>query len=628
MLQRIRDNASGPLAYVVVAVITVVFGVWGIGSYFTPSSDPVVASVGGTDITRYQLQQSYNQRYQRLRQAMGDNFDADMFPPEQLRRTVLQGLINEAVLTQYANEAGYRVTDARLLAALRSDEQFQVDGQFSPERYRSLLSQAGIPAGRYEGRLREDLKSQQLRRDVTTSAFASPASVDQAYRLVNQERRVRYLAYDATRYVEDVDVSDAELASYYEDHAEQFQRPERVKLSYVSLSRSNAAAGDAAPDEAALRELYEQNAAQFGEPERRSGMQVRVPIEGDGGAARDRIQKLASSAQDGDLEATAESVDSAEYSRIESAARDDLPGAVAEALFELESSETSSPVRGEQAWYLLRLGDVTEAKTPSFDDPDVQSQLKAIASAQSEATAYSDKSDRMETLAYEAPNDLETLADELNLEIQETGWVTREGGDGIGQYDAIRKAAFSDSVLQDELNSTPIQLGSDRRLVLRVESHEAAERQPLDEVRDTVRERVARQKAEDRARDAAREAMSALEAGEPLESLAGENGSTLESPGFIRRSDRGVDPRVREAAFSLPSPENDTRRLDVTATADDRVALVVVDGVRAADDGDSATPREQFADQQRQYVARQEYAALNAYLRNQADVEINENRID
>ena len=66
----------------------------------------------------------------------------------------------------------------------------------------------------------------------------------------------------------------------------------------------------------------------------------------------------------------------------------------------------------------------------------------------------------------------------------------------------------------------------------------------------------------------------------------------------------------------------------MTATADGRVALVMVDGVRAGDDSDSATPREQFAEQQRQYVARQEYGALNAYLRNQADVEINENRID
>ena len=117
-------------------------------------------------------------------------------------------------------------------------------------------------------------------------------------------------------------------------------------------------------------------------------------------------------------------------------------------------------------------------------------------------------------------------------------------------------------------------------------------------------------------------------AGELGATPAGEDGPTLESPGFIRRSDREVDPRVREAAFSLPSPENDTRRLDVTATADGRVALVMVDGVRAGDDSDSATPREQFAEQQRQYVARQEYGALNAYLRNQADVEINENRID
>ena len=147
-----------------------------------------------------------------------------------------------------------------------------------------------------------------------------------------------------------------------------------------------------------------------------------------------------------------------------------------ESLFELGEGETSTPVKGDDGWYLVALESVTPATTPEFDDPDVQAQLKAIASAQQAQQAFADKSERLESLAYEAPNDLKTLADELGLEIQTTDWITREQGPGIGQYDAIRKAAFSDAVIKDELNSTPIQLGAERRVVLRVAEHEPAKR--------------------------------------------------------------------------------------------------------------------------------------------------------
>lgn len=630
MLQRIRDNASGPLAYVVVAVIALVFGVWGIGSYFTPSSDPVVASVGSSDITRYQLQQAYNQRYQRLRQLMGDNFNPDLLPPDQLRRTVLQGLIDDAVLNQYAESAGYRVTDARLLGAIRSDPQFQVDGQFSAQRYRALLSQAGIPAARYEARLRDDLKSRQLRQDITGTAFASPAEVDQAYRLANQQRRVRYLQFDPARYAGQVEASDQEIKTYYDEHADQFQRPERLKLAYVALTRSNAGADAKAPDEQALRDLYDQNKAKLGEPEKRSGAQIRIPIDDDASAARERVQKLAERVSQGaDFEEVAQGADGVEYRAIDGATQQGLsPVEVTSTFFELDQGKTSAPVKGADAWYLLRVSGVTPASTPAFDDPDVQAQLKAIASAQRAANAYSDKSDRMESLAYEAPNDLKTLADELGLEIQHTGWITREQGEDIGQYDAIRKAAFSDAVSKDKLNSTPIQLGSDRRVVLRVEDKQAAQRRPLDAVRDRIRERIETRKASEQARDAAKQALAQLKNGKGADALAGgDSGPTLESPGFVQRSSDTLDPRIRETAFSLAQPSEKTPGYDITATSNGVIALVIVDGVRAGEQNKGA-PRQQFAQQQRSYIAQQEYAVLASYLRNNADVEINESRID
>ena len=193
MLQKIRDGSSGPLAYVVVAVIAVVFGVWGIGSYFTPSSDPVVASVGDTDINHSQLQRSFNQRYQRLQQMMGDNFDSDMFPSDRIRRNVLDSLIGQAVMTQYAKDAGYRVTDADLLSQIRNNPQFQENGQFSAQRYKALLGQAGMQPSQYEARLRQGMIGGQVRQVVAGTAFAVAPEVDAAYQQAHEQRQVSVL---------------------------------------------------------------------------------------------------------------------------------------------------------------------------------------------------------------------------------------------------------------------------------------------------------------------------------------------------------------------------------------------------------------------------------------------------
>ncbi|MES1939115.1 PpiC-type peptidyl-prolyl cis-trans isomerase [Salinisphaera sp. T5B8] len=625
MLQRIRDNASGPLAYVVVAVITLVFGVWGIGSYFTPSADPVVANVGGTDITRNQLENAYQQRYQRLRQMMGENFDPSILDPQRLRATVLEGLINREVMDQYAQQAGYRVTDAALLGAIRNNTQFQQNGEFSPQRYRALLAQAGIAPAQYEASLRQDLTSRQLRNEITDSAFAAPAEVDQAYRLANQQRRLRYLAFDPANYRDGIEVSDADIQTYYDEHPDAFKRPERVKLSYVSLDRGNAAADAGEPDEQTLRTLFDQNKQQFGDPERRSGGFIRVPIGDNADTARDTVQQVASA--EGDLEARAAADQGVDYESIDSATPADLPEAVANTLFELKPDTTSSPVKGSNAWYLVHLSKITPASEADFDDPKVQAQLKAIAEGQQTQQAYSDKSDRLESLAYEAPNDLKTLADELGLEIQTTDWITREQGAGIGQYDAVRKAAFTDAVLKDKLNSTPIQLGAERQVVVRVSEHEPATRQPLAEVKDDIRERVIARQASAKAQDAADAALEKAKAGTSLQTLAAD-GATLEQKGFVQRSDRQIDPRILEAAFNISQPSEDSPGFRVTPTRDGRIALVAVDAMREAPADEAGTPRERFASQQRQYMAGLEYAVLGEYLRTQTDIEINEDRIN
>ena len=78
------------------------------------------------------------------RHGMGDNFDPSILSPERLRATVLDGLINREVMDQYAQDAGYRVTDGALLGAIRKDREgsFIAYGQIG--QYLTVELHAGL----------------------------------------------------------------------------------------------------------------------------------------------------------------------------------------------------------------------------------------------------------------------------------------------------------------------------------------------------------------------------------------------------------------------------------------------------------------------------------------------------
>lgn len=628
MLQKIRDGANGPLAYIVVAVIAVVFGVWGIGSYFTPSSDPVVASAAGTDITHSQLQRAFNQRYQRLRQMMGDHFDSSMFPPDKIRRNVLNSMIDQAVMTQHAQNAGYRVTDADLLAEIRSNPQFQDNGQFSAQRYKALLSQAGIHPSDYEARLRQGMVAGQVRQVIAASAFAAPPEVDAAYRRAHEQRKIDVLSFNPSAYADGLKIDDAAIQEYYDSHPHQFMRPPRVKLAYVSLDADQLSPSQ--PDKAHLKKLYQAHKSDFGTPARRSADEVRIPIkEGGEKQARQTVQQVIAAAKKGQsLQQIAASTDGAQYQHIDNQAKSALSDAVGSALFGLKQGALSHPVRDDGVWYVLRATGSTPAKTPKFDDPVVQAQLKAMAHKHARAKAFRTKSDKLDDLAYQAPNDLKTISDKLGLKSQHTGWITRHGGgSGLGQYDAVRKAAFSDAVRKDKLNSKVLDLGDQRRVVLRVIDHQKAQRKPLAEVRDTIHDRLVAQKAQKRARQVTQQAMAKARQGTPLAQIANQDkGTKLRQPGFVARNDDKIDSKLLKAAFSLPLKANQSgaTQYQMVSTDDGKIALVGVSASRINGGGSNqkGTQREKIAQRQSGYNAKLEYSALDRYLRQQADVDI------
>jgi peptidyl-prolyl cis-trans isomerase SurA len=97
-------------------------------------------------------------------------------PPDVLDKQVLERLIVERAVLQYAKETGIRVDDTTVeRTILRVAE----ENKLSPEEFRKVLEREGIPYGNYREDIRRQITIQRVRdREVDSKVTVSDAEVD------------------------------------------------------------------------------------------------------------------------------------------------------------------------------------------------------------------------------------------------------------------------------------------------------------------------------------------------------------------------------------------------------------------------------------------------------------------
>ena len=109
MLQRIHDQAQSWIAWVIVGLLIVPFALWGINSYFDGGAGAVVAEVNGEEIGLRDYQRSLQQQRERMRSLLGENYRPEMLESPQMRRAVLDAMVENDLLAQRVAEQGFRV---------------------------------------------------------------------------------------------------------------------------------------------------------------------------------------------------------------------------------------------------------------------------------------------------------------------------------------------------------------------------------------------------------------------------------------------------------------------------------------------------------------------------------------
>ena len=497
MFEAVRNNKR--IAQIILAILIIPFAFFGMDAYFSESATGnEVAQVGGTGISAYDFDQALREQQDRLRANAGGQVDRALLESAELRRVVLDNLINQRVLALYAAENRLVVTPEQLQATIAGVPAFQEDGRFSLQRYENLVRAQGMTPATFEARLAQDVRVQQIVAAVGDAGFVPETSARRFLDAQLEERRIRELRFAADRLGADATVSDEQIAAYYEANPARFERPARLQAEYLVFDRASIEQKVAVSDDA-VRAFYEGNQERFGVAEERQARHILLTL-GDA-AEQGEVDKVMAEAkaivetlrQDPDKFADIareKSQDPGSASRggdLGFFGRGMMVGAFEDAVFALEKGRISDPVRSEFGVHIVEVTDIKPSSIKALDE--VRDEIVAELRGQEAGRRFAELAEQFANTVYEQPDSLAPAAEAIGLEVRTSDWISRESAPEPFNNERLLNAVFGDEATQKARNTEAIEIGNGTLVSARVKTFEAAKRLPLDEVRSHMRRR-------------------------------------------------------------------------------------------------------------------------------------------
>lgn len=623
MLQSIRDRLHGPLAYLVLGPIVVVFVAWGAYGIVNLSvgSSNYAAEADGEKIS---LEEARNAWLRQQARFGGQELPAEL--RTQLQDSTLEGLIESRLLDKRTQDLGYRVGPEQLRTAVQQIPAFQINGQYSPEAARVALQQAGMNEDTFEAQLRDDVRRLQLEGGIRASNFLTPSELARLNQLQDEEREVRVLTLPAEHFAAAVKIDAAAVADYYKTHQAQFMTPESDRLQYAELRLETLAAGEEV-SEADLRAAYEKNRSRLQIAERRHASQILITGKDDAAALAEARQVLAEAKSGKDFATLAR-----QYSKDPGSAKNGgdlgwversnfaaVAPALADALFGMSVGEIRGPVQTQYGYHILRLDEVQAGGGKSFEQarPDLEAQLRRDRATD----RFGEIQEQLQTRLAQPGADLATLAQEFHLQQGELDSFQKGlGGAPLGPAPQLQQLLFGDAALAPGKLGGPVLLGDDRLLIVKVLEHRAPQAKPLASVHDAIVAALTRQQETHAALEAAQQASKELEGGASFEAVAARLHASAEPAHFVGRRDPSLPAPVREAVFALPRPEG--RTLYRAVPLGEGAAVVALSAVRSPPQAD-AQAQAARGNEQAQREADEDVLAYVTALRRSAAVRKN-----
>jgi peptidyl-prolyl cis-trans isomerase D len=509
MLQAIRTRAGSIIVKVLFGLLIISFGFWGIytrSDYFQGHSpDTVIATVGDHNIRADELQQALTPALEKLRSQLGASLDQQQMKQFGIVDSLLDQLINRALLDQEAARLRLEVSDDIVRSMIYDNPAFRgQDGRFDRSLFQQVLMMNRLTEDQLIERFRRDIPRSDLLQAITAGIQVPRPVVEEVYKHRAEKRLADIVAFPVASAADPGQPNETDLANFYDSNPDLFRAPEYRGFTVVGLSPADVQKPGSIPEEK-VRQEYEQRKEDFELPERREVEQILAPSED---KAKEAEAALAAGKDWKEVATTVAGMnpDSIDLGLLK---KDELPDILGNIAFDLPADKPSDPIKSPLGWHILRVIKIEPPATQTYEQ--AKSQIETELALQ-EAVA------KLEKIANEADDalaggaSLNDLATKFGMKLATIPAVDNNGRDPDGK--PVQIPVASNDVMKTVFDteqgqgSRVIDTNDGAIFAIRVEKVTPPQVRPLADVKDKA---VAAWQAEQK-REAATKQAEALAA--------------------------------------------------------------------------------------------------------------------
>ncbi|OOF41110.1 peptidylprolyl isomerase [Rodentibacter mrazii] len=609
-IEKMNGMANTKIAKFILGLITISFLVGGMSGYLFSSYDSYAAKVNGETISQQEFMNRYNQEFEARAAQEGEAFLTQSDSPEfvnTLRQGIINRLVDQELLRQYAKELKLGVSDEMIKRAIVVDPNFQSNGKFDNGLYQQILAQNGLSSDTYANILRGALTLEQMQNGIANSEFVVPVQVKDSAQLFFQKRIARLATLSLADEMAKQNITEDEVKTYYEANQKAFVQPEQVKVQYIQVSGADVAK-DIQVSDVEIAQYYQDNKAQF---MTQKLAHIQFSNEQDAQTAYQELQNGASFAELAKTRSL-DKVSGEKGGELGWVNINELPKAFEDAAIMLQVGKFSEPVNVEGSFHIIL---VEERKEKPLDE--VKTQITDLVGKNLLENRFYTVEKNVREKAFEDSKSLESAANVAGVKVQESGYFSRENVPEALNSPNVVSAMFDSDISNGGANSEPLNIGEQNIVLVRVLDHKAEGIKTLDEAKSDIENFLKREKAEKMLITKATQSVNDLST-DPNKLPEGISFGTEQTFAFTENQ----DPILTNGIFSMEKPANGATVYKMVRNSKGDVIVAALSKVEQGELNEQELA--QFGEQLRQTQQLELRTQLLQALRDKAKIEINE----
>jgi len=394
-----------------VALSMLVYLIPGAGTPVGDTTDQVIAEIGKESVTVPEIEVQLRNVLQN-RQMPRDM--VDFYVPQ----IVDQAIADRAVAYE-AQQLGFQVSDKQLAKTIRS-LQF---GSLPPDQYRQYVEQQlGMSVPTFENNIRLKTYQDAIQMVALEGIVVSPADVEAEYRKRNNKIKLEYIAVDPTKLAAEVKPTPEELKSFFDKSKSMFSVPETRDVQLIVADQAKVAESIQLPD-AQIASYYNSHKDQYRTAER---VQARHILLSTTNKPKDEIPKIQAKAEDL-LKQIRAGADFAQLAQKNSedpgsaykggdlgwVVRGQMVKNFEDTVFSLKPKEISNVITTEYGLHIIQVMEKEPARLRPIEE--VKTEIATMLKNQTVFEQMQTLADQAHAELVKAPQNAQSIAQKLNL---------------------------------------------------------------------------------------------------------------------------------------------------------------------------------------------------------------------